>query len=103
MPIALRPLKQRRLVFHLNIERIYKDYGRRLARVDTATKNRVADELIRADLKARKNRRLDLAFGMIEREPNFSQSQHAVFFGYTLRGNKSDFVVGILAPRFGCP
>jgi hypothetical protein len=69
-------LQQRRLVFHLDVDRINHQQRVLFARIVAALENAEADKLIVRQFQALQNRRAQGFRRMVEREFEFSQSQH---------------------------
>src|ERR1044072_4571218 len=74
--VAFQALEQRRLVLHLDIQRVDQRDRGFLARIDAAPEQRKAEQLGRRDAEPLQQRGFDGTVGARERQLQFGQAQH---------------------------
>ena len=77
MRIILESHKHCRFIADFDIKRVNQQDGRLLPRIDAAPKHRIAKHRLAGYSKSLENCVFYFAFGMVERQLDFGQSQHA--------------------------
>ena len=65
MAVALQACENRFLILQFNVQGVNKNDSVRLARIDTAARNRKTDQLVGSDIQPFKNGSFDFSFGVV--------------------------------------